>query len=135
MTNDPEDSLPLAMEGGVVVSDGKGGKKKVMTIEDVTPKYTRDKQLTPLRNSLHKLLDNLSSSSSLPLLDNDTINRMGFADLRDALLAYGNMLDPDHIKRGNKAEAELNSSRNDVRNWNYSYDALYVIPNCGTHRV
>ena len=107
VTNDPEDSLPLAMEGGVVVSDGKGGKKKVMTMEDVTPKFTRDEQLAPLRNLLHKLLANLSSSSSLPLLDNDTINRMGFADLRDALLAYGNMLDPDHIKRVNKAEAEF----------------------------
>ena len=59
MTNDPEDSRPLAMEGGVVVGDGKGGKKKVMTMEDVTPKYTRDKQLAPLRNLLHKLLDNL----------------------------------------------------------------------------
>jgi len=37
VTNDPEDSRPLAMEGGVVVGDGKGGKKKVMTMEDVTP--------------------------------------------------------------------------------------------------
>ena len=47
------------MEGGVVVSDGKGGKKKVMTMEDVTPKYTRDELLAPLYNLLHKLLDNL----------------------------------------------------------------------------
>ena len=107
VTNDPEDSLPLAMEGGVVISDGRGGKKKVMTMEDVTPKYNREEQLAPLQDLLYKLLGNLSSSSSLPSLDNDTINRMGFADLRDALLAYGNMLDPDHIKRVNKAEAEF----------------------------
>ena len=71
------------MEGSVVVSDGKGGKKKVMTMEDVTPKNTRDEQLAPLRNLLHKLLVT-SSSSLLPSLNNDTINCMGFADLRDA---------------------------------------------------
>ena len=104
VTNDPENELPLAMEAGAIVDDGNGGgKKKIMTVDDFQPKYTKDEQLVPLRNLLRKLVANKQDNS----LDDETINGMGFGDLRDVILASGNMLDPDHIKRVNKAEREF----------------------------
>ena len=103
VTNDPEHELPLAMDGGTTVDDGKGGKKKIVTVEDIQPKYTREEQLAPLRQLLLKLLENKPNNS----FDEETINGMGFGDLRDAILASGNMLDPDHVKRCNKAEREF----------------------------
>ena len=103
VTNDPENELPLAMDAGTIVDDGKGGKKRIMTVDDIQPKYTKDEQFAPLRNLLRKLLANKQDNS----LDDETINGMGFGDLRDVILASGNMLDPDHIKRVNKAEREF----------------------------
>jgi len=103
VTNDPENELPLAMEAGAIVDDGKGGKKKIVTVEDIQPKHTKDIQFAPLRALLQKLLANKEDNS----LDDETINGMGFGDLRDVILASGNMLDPDHIKRVNKAEREF----------------------------
>mmetsp|Transcript_627 Transcript_627/g.1021 ORF Transcript_627/g.1021 Transcript_627/m.1021 type:complete len:387 (+) Transcript_627:1071-2231(+) len=102
VTNDPENELPL-MGAGTEVDDGKGGKKKIVTVEDLQPEYTRDEQLAPLRGLLRKLLQNKPDTS----MDEETINGMGFGDLRDVILASGNMLDPDHIKRCNKAESEF----------------------------
>jgi len=118
VTNDPEDDLPLAMEGGVVVDDGgKGGgkKRKVVTAEDVAPRYSREERLAPMRDLLRSLLENqrgtTSSSSSAAAaaaaLDDETIDGMGFGDLRDVVLASGNMLDPDHIRRVNRAKKEF----------------------------
>ncbi|KAL3808668.1 hypothetical protein ACHAXA_001240 [Cyclostephanos tholiformis] len=104
VTNDPEDDVPLAMEGGVVVSDGMGGKRKVMTSEDIAPTFSRDERLAPLRELLHKLQENQRGITSL---DDEMIDGMGFGDLRDVVLASGNMLDPDHIRRVNKAEREF----------------------------
>jgi len=103
VTNDPENDLPL-MGPGTEVDDGEGGKKKIVTVDDLRPKYSRDEQLAPLRGLLRKLLENKQDTSSL---DEETINGMGFGDLRDVILASGNMLDPDHIKRCNKAEREF----------------------------
>jgi len=103
VTNDPENDLPLAMSAGTIVDDGNGGKKKIMTVEDIQPKHTKDEQFAPLRALLRKLLANKRDNS----LDDETINGMGFGDLRDVILASGNMLDPDHIKRVNKAEREF----------------------------
>jgi L-galactono-1,4-lactone dehydrogenase len=110
VTNDPEDDLPLAMEGGVVVDDGKGGKRKVVTARDVAPTFSRDERLAPLRDLLRKLLleyQRGSASSSSSPLDDGTIDGMGFGDLRDAVLASGNMLNPDHVRRVNRAEREF----------------------------
>lgn len=103
VTNDPEDDLPLAMEGGIAVDDGKGGKRKVVTAEDLAPMFSRDERLAPLRDLLRKLLASRRDAS----LDNETIDGMGFGDLRDVVLASGNMLDPDHIRRVNRAEREF----------------------------
>lgn len=103
VTNDPEHDLPLAMDAGTAVDDGNGGKKKIITVEDIQPRYTKDEQLAPLRDLLHKLLEAKEDNT----FDDDIINGMGFGDLRDAILASGNMLDPDHIKRCNKAEREF----------------------------
>jgi len=102
VTNDPENDLPL-MGAGTEVDDGNGGKKKIVTAEDLRPKYTRDEQLAPLRGFLRKLLDNKQDAT----IDEETMNGMGFGDLRDVILASGNMLDPDHIKRCNRAEREF----------------------------
>ena len=102
VTNDDEHDLPLTGPG-TEVSDGKAGKKKIVTVEDIKPKFTRDEQFAPLRELLRKLLANKGDTS----LDDDTINGMGFGDLRDVILASGNMLDPDHVKRCNKAEHEF----------------------------
>lgn len=103
VTNDPEDDLPL-MGPGTTVEDGAGGKKKVVTEVDLRPKHTREEQLAPLRDLLRKLLENKGPSSSI---DEETLQGMGFGDLRDVILASGNMLDPDHVKRCNKAEREF----------------------------
>jgi L-galactono-1,4-lactone dehydrogenase len=102
VTNDEENDLPL-LGAGTEVNDGKGGKKKIITDSDIQGKYSRDEQLEPLRNLLKTLLANKPDSS----IDDDTVNGMGFGDLRDLILAFGNMLDPDHIKRCNKAEHEF----------------------------
>jgi len=99
VTNDDENDLPL-LGPGTEVSDGKGGKKKIVTAEDIKPKFSTDEQFKPLRDLLRKLLANKNDTS----LDDDMINGMGFGDLRDVILASGNMLDPDHVKRCNKAE-------------------------------
>lgn len=102
VTNDPEDDLPL-IGPGTELKDGKAGKKKIVTMEDVRPRYTRDEQLAPLRDLLRKLLKNKRDTS----IDEATLNGMDFGDLRDVILASGNMLDPDHIKRCNRAEREF----------------------------
>ncbi|KAL7545620.1 hypothetical protein ACHAWF_008971 [Thalassiosira exigua] len=102
VTNDPENELPLRGPG-TEVDDGNGGKKKVVTADDIKPKYSRDEQLGPLQGLLGKILKNKQDTT----LDEDAINGMGFGDLRDVILASGNMLDPDHIKRCNKAEREF----------------------------
>ncbi|KAK1745246.1 L-galactono-1,4-lactone dehydrogenase [Skeletonema marinoi] len=99
VTNDDENDLPL-LGPGTEVSDGKGGKKKIVTAEDIKSKFSTDEQFKPLRDLLRKLLANKNDTS----LDDDMINGMGFGDLRDVILASGNMLDPDHVKRCNKAE-------------------------------
>lgn len=99
VTNDDENDLPL-LGPGTEVSDGKGGRKKIVTAEDIKPKFSRDAQFEPLRDLLKQLLENKNDTS----LDDDVINGMGFGDLRDVILASGNMLDPDHVKRCNKAE-------------------------------
>lgn len=99
VTNDDENDLPL-LGPGTEVSDGKGGRKKIVTDEDVKPKFSKDEQFAPLRDLLRNLLESKNNTS----LDDDTINGMGFGDLRDVILASGNMLDPDHVKRCNKAE-------------------------------
>ena len=99
VTNDDENDLPL-LGPGTEVSDGKGGRKKIVTVEDIKPKISGDEQSAPLRDLLRKLLENKNDTS----LDDDMINGMGFGDLRDVILASGNMLDPDHVKRCNKAE-------------------------------
>jgi L-galactono-1,4-lactone dehydrogenase len=102
VTNDDENDLPL-LGAGTEVKDGKGGKKKIVTDADIESKYSRSEQLEPLHKLLHSLLRNRADIS----IDDDTINGMGFGDLRDLILASGNMLDPDHIKRCNKAEREF----------------------------
>ncbi|KAL9180161.1 hypothetical protein ACHAXT_008131 [Thalassiosira profunda] len=102
VTNDPEDELP-SMGPGTEVSDGKGGTKKIVTVDDITPRCSRDEQLAPLRDMLRKLLASKGDAS----LDDETIAGMGFGDLRDAILASGNMLDPDHIKKCNAAERQF----------------------------
>jgi L-galactono-1,4-lactone dehydrogenase len=102
VTNDDENDLPL-LGAGTEVSDGKGGKKKIVTEADIKPKHSREEQLEPLR----KMLQTLAKNTPDVTIDEDTINGMGFGDLRDLILAYGNMLDPDHIKRCNKAEREF----------------------------
>ncbi|KAL3788572.1 hypothetical protein ACHAW5_004888 [Stephanodiscus triporus] len=111
VTNDPEDDLPLAMEGGVVVDDigkGEGKKRKVVTAEDVAPRYSREERLAPMRDLLRALLENQrGTTSAAAALDDETIDGMGFGDLRDVVLASGNMLDPDHIRRVNRAEREF----------------------------
>jgi L-galactono-1,4-lactone dehydrogenase len=109
VTNDPEMDLPLAMKGGTVVpnSGTTTGRKKIVTQEDVTPKYSKAEELAPMRELLHKLLKNKPASMEDVVLDDDTINGMGFGDLRDAILASGNMLDPTHIRQCNKAEVEF----------------------------
>ena len=111
VTNDPEHDLPLAMKGGTVVPDNSigntGGKmKKIVTQEDVTPKYSKEEELAPMRELLYKLVQNKQaiSSDEDDFLDDETIHGMGFGDLRDAILAFGNMLDPTHIRECNKAE-------------------------------
>jgi len=101
VSNDPEDDLPL-MGPGTEVDDGNGGKKKIVTAEDLEPKYSKDEQLAPLREFLRKLLKSKDTT-----IDEETISGMGFGDLRDVILASGNMLDPDHIKRCNKVEREF----------------------------
>jgi len=109
VTNDPERDLPLAMKGGTVVPNSGTitGRKKIVTQEDITPKYSKAEELAPMRELLHKLLKNKPSSMEDVVLDDDTINGMGFGDLRDAILASGNMLDPTHIRQCNKAEVEF----------------------------
>ncbi|KAL7486851.1 hypothetical protein ACHAW6_012443 [Cyclotella cf. meneghiniana] len=102
VTNDDENHLPL-LGPGTEVNDGKGGRKKIVTEADIQAKYSRDEQLEPLRTLLQTLLKNAPDVS----IDEDTINGMGFGDLRDLILASGNMLDPDHIKRCNKAERDF----------------------------
>ena len=61
--------------------------------DDLKSKYTSSEQLAPLRVLLKKLS---------PSVDDETLSGMGFGDLRDVLLASGNMLDPDHIKKVNR---------------------------------
>ncbi|KAL3780487.1 hypothetical protein HJC23_012572 [Cyclotella cryptica] len=102
VTNDDENDLPL-LGPGTEVNDGRGGTKKIVTEADIQAKYSRDEQLEPLRNLLRTLLKNDPDVS----IDEDTLNGMGFGDLRDLILALGNMLDPDHIKRCNKAERDF----------------------------
>ena len=102
VTNDEETNLPL-LGAGTEISDGKGGRKKIVTDFDVQERYSRKDQLEPL----HKLLVDLLKSRPDIDIDDDVINAMGFGDLRDMILALGNMLDPDHIKRCNKAEKEF----------------------------
>lgn len=77
------------MGAGTDVYDGNGGKKKIVTVEDLTPKFTRDEQLAPLRGFLSKLLENKQDTN----LDEETTNGMGSGDLRDVILASGNMLE------------------------------------------
>ncbi len=101
VTNDDENDLPL-LGPGTEVSDGKGGKKKIATVDDVTPKLSRDEQLAPLRDTLRDLLKAKEIS-----IEEEIIQGMGFGDLRDLILAHGNMLDPDHIKKCNKAERKF----------------------------
>jgi len=101
VTNDDENDLPL-LGPGTEVSDGKGGKKKIASVDDVTPKFSRNEQLAPLRDLLRNLLRAKEIS-----IEEEIIERMGFGDLRDLILAYGNMLDPDHIKKCNKAEKDF----------------------------
>eukprot|EP00957_Ditylum_brightwellii_P200875 15312133-Ditylum_brightwellii.AAC.1 len=93
-TNNDENDLPL-LGPGTKVSDGKGGKKKIVTTKDIKPRFSTDEQFKPLRDLLRKLLANKNDTS----LDDDMINEMGFGDLRDVILESGNMLDPDHVKR------------------------------------
>lgn len=104
VTNDPEDALPL-LGPGTTVDDGEGGKKKIITDDDLRPQHTKDEQLAPLRGLLRKLLENKPGDSNS--LDEETILGMGFGDLRDVILAAGNMLDPDHVKKCNRAEREF----------------------------
>lgn len=101
VTNDPENELPL-MGPGTEVPDGNGGKKKVVTEKDLQPRYSVDEQLDPLRRLLRRLLEDLEYT-----LDDETMNGMGFADLRDAILSCRYILDPDNIKECNRAEHEF----------------------------
>lgn len=101
VTNDDENDLPL-MGAGTEISDGKGGKKKIVTEDDIKSKYSKEEQMAPL----HALLRNLANTKGIEI-DEETMQGMGFGDLRDMILALGNMLDPDHIKRCNKAEREF----------------------------
>ena len=102
VTNDDVNDLPL-LGAGTEIDDGKGGKKKIVTDADIQTKYSRNVQFEPLHKLLQILLDNKPDFD----IDEGTINEMGFGDLRDLILALGNMLDPDHIKRCNKAEREF----------------------------
>jgi L-galactono-1,4-lactone dehydrogenase len=102
VTNDDENDLPL-LGAGTEVNDGKGGKKKIVTDADIESRHSRSEQLEPLHKLLRSLLKNRTDIN----VDEETINGMGFGDLRDLILASGNMLDPDHIKRCNKAEREF----------------------------
>ena len=102
VTNDEETNLPL-LGAGTEVGDGKGGKRKIVTDADIQEQYTKKEQFEPL----HNLLFDLIKSKPDIDIDNDVVNAMGFGDLRDLILALGNMLDPDHIKRCNKAEKEF----------------------------
>lgn len=97
VTNDPENELPLAGPGTETL-DANGRRKKVVTDDDLKSKFTSSEQLAPLRVLLKKLS---------PSVDDETLSGMGFGDLRDVLLASGNMLDPDHIKKVNRAEKEF----------------------------
>jgi L-galactono-1,4-lactone dehydrogenase len=116
VTNDPEEDLPCAMRGGTLVPDNTNGKstamgrhsvKKIVTQEDVTPKYSKEEELAPMRELLHTLLKNKRHAEDDASLDDETIRGMGFGDLRDAILASGNMLDPTHIRQCNKAEVQF----------------------------
>ena len=102
VTNDDENDLPF-LGPGTEVSDGKGGTKKIVTAEDVIPKHSREEQLAPFKDMLRSLLRNKEGNNDSSI-DEETIQGMGFGDLRDLILANGNMLDPEHIKRCNKAE-------------------------------
>ena len=102
VTNDDENDLPL-LGAGTEVNDGMGGKKKVVTDADIKTKCSRSEQVQPLHNLLKSLLRNRPEMT----IDDETINGMGFGDLRDLILALGNMLDPEHIKQCNKAEKEF----------------------------
>ena len=102
VTNDDEHDLPL-LGPGTEVRDDDGARRKILTVEDMEPKFSREERLAPLRELLRKLLENNDDVS----IDEETIRGMGFGDLRDLILALGNMLDPDHVKRCNKAEREF----------------------------
>ena len=110
VTNDDENDLPL-LGAGTEVNDGMGGKKKVVTDTDIGTKYSRSEQLQPL----HDLLKNLLRNRPEMVIDDDTINGMGFGELRDLILALGNMLDPEHIKQCNKAERQFWSKAQGLR--------------------
>jgi L-galactono-1,4-lactone dehydrogenase len=108
VTNDDENDLPLLGPGTEIHDQGSGKKKKIVTAKDIQPMFTREEQLSPLRDLLRQLLlENKNDDATSSLVDDDTMNGMGFGDLRDVILASGNMLDPDHVKRCNKAEREF----------------------------
>ncbi len=116
VTNDPEEDLPCAMKGGTLVPDntnggstatGRNNVKKIATHEDVTPRYSKEEELAPMRELLQTLLKNKLHAEDDVSLDDETIRGMGFGDLRDAILASGNMLDPNHVRQCNKAEVQF----------------------------
>jgi len=102
VTNDDEADLPLAGPG-TEAPDGKGGTKKVVTDDDLRPKHSAEEQFKPLRS----LLASLEKSNPLVAVGEEVLSGLGFGGFRDLILAGGNMIDPEHIKKCNKAEHEF----------------------------
>ena len=82
LTKDLENDIP-PMGVGTKVDDCKGGREKIVTVEGLQQEYTRDEQLVPLWALLCKLLQNKRDTD----IDRETINGMGFGNLRDVILA------------------------------------------------
>jgi len=105
VTNDPEDSF-----------DSETDWKKDA---DATPKFSDDERFQPLRELLLELTKEQKEKEDAWSMDNNDSNAgekqpiteeslqgMGFGELRDALLAF-DPLDVEHVKRCNRAEAEF----------------------------
>ncbi|KAL7573067.1 hypothetical protein ACA910_018754 [Epithemia clementina (nom. ined.)] len=90
----------------VVVTNDPKGSVRAKPKKNKKKKYTQEEKTEALRELLLELRTANRKDNDSDDVTTESLKGMGFADLRDAVLAY-NPLDVEHVKRCNQAEAEF----------------------------